>query len=631
MKSIVIKVYRATRWMRVLTFTVGFVTVLWAQQSNPKKDEGATGQTSSPVTTIKVATRMVTLQVSARDSKGHPVIGLTADDFQLSEQVPPKKDQRPQKIAAFQSVNVATIAAADKGAMQMPSGVFSNLVTMQKIPVPPTILLMDGLNTTLSAQMQVHRQMVKLLASIPQEIPVAVFLLDRNLHLLQNFSTDRTLLRTAVDRALSLSGQELNPTDVRSDPDALSRVVEDNPPPPPPTPAGGGAGVVGAELQQMRNSAVASQVQLLQLFEREASTSLITTRVQITLDAFRSIARHVAGYPGRKNLLWVSSSYPLAIFPDSDFKFAGMGEFQDKFVELANALSDAKIAVYPLDPSGLEGQSFYDASSRPSARNAAVGTQTSAVMMREEASRDSNQETMRHLAAETGGQVCVNNNDLADCVKKAVDDGSSYYELAYYPEAADWKGEFHRIILKTRQSGVHLSFRQGYYARANPGSEASDSKQLQSELQEATCRDLMTSTNILLMIQSVPASSSDQVKYFIAMDAGAISLVPAAGGRKLSVLVAACAMDKDGAPIQFLQQPTDATLNDQQYNALIAQHGFTRTVEFAPAPGTVRIRLLVRDNASGRMGSVDVPYRVEKPADTAKTNCAGPGPCDTPK
>ena len=168
--------------------------------------------------------------------------------------------------------------------MQIPVGLYSNLVTMRNMPVPPTILLMDGLNSDRAGQMQVHRQMVKLLGSIPLDIPLAVFLLDRNLHLLQNFSTDRSLLRTAVDRALSIGVQELNPTDVRADPDALSTVVQDNPPPPPPI-AGPGGTTVGPELQQTRNAAVSEQVLQLQRFEKEASTTLITIRVQITLDA----------------------------------------------------------------------------------------------------------------------------------------------------------------------------------------------------------------------------------------------------------------------------------------------------------------------------------------------------------
>jgi len=612
--------------MQLLVIVVGSVSCLFGQNSGAP-DAAKAAPSSSPVPTLKVTTRMVTLQVSVHDAKGKAVNGLTAEDFQVLEQVPPKKEQRQQRIASFQAVNVASMAAADKGSVQLPAGVYSNLVTMQKVAVPPTILLMDGLNTSVAAQMQVHRQMVKLLASIPADIPVAVFLLDRNLHLLQNFSTDRTLLRAAVDQALSLSGQELNPTDVRADPDSLSRLVEDNPPPAPPSPPTGGSGVVGAELQQTRNSAIAQQVQQLQNFEREASTSLITIRVQTTLDAFRSIARHVAGYPGRKNLLWVASSFPLAIFPDSDFKFAGMGEFQDKFQALANILADSKIAVYPMDPAGLESQTFFDASSRPSGRIASVGTQTSAAMMREEDTRASNQLTMRQLAEQTGGRVCVNNNDLSDCVKKAVDDGTTYYELAYYPDAAEWKGEFHRIIVKTKQSGLHLAFREGYYAHATPSAGPEGSKKSQSELQEAACRDLLTSTDILLMAQSIAAEAPNQAKYFLAMDTKQLVFTPTTGGRQLSIIVAACSVNKEGTPIQYLQQPTDMTLNDQQYSGLMAQHGFTRTFEFAPSPGTVRIRLLVRDNATGKLGSVDMPYQPAPVAKVAPAGCDGPGPC----
>lgn len=601
-------------WLDVLhvsTFSLvavmGLGSLLHGQETKPTTPAKTSDQHSAPQTTFKVSTRMVTVQVVIRDSRGHAVPGLTATDFQVFEQVPPKKDQRQQHIAAFQEVNVAAIAAADKGAVQMPKGVFSNLVTMQKVPVPPTILVVDGLNTSTAAEMQIHRQMVKLLASMPTDIPVAVFLLDRNLHLIQNFTTDPTLLRTAVQRTLTVGASELAPTDVREDPNALATLVADSAPPPPPAPPGGAQ--VGAELQQIQRGAVAEQVQRLQQFERESSSTLITTRVQITLDAFRAIARHVAGYPGRKNLLWLSSSFPLAIFPDSDFKFAGMGEFQGKLAGLTKELSDAKIALYPIDPSGLEAQSFFDASSRPTARNAAVGTATAATVMREESNRSSSQQSMRQLAEQTGGRVCVNNNDLSDCVKKAVDDGSSYYELAYYPDSANWTGEFHRITVKTSKRGLHLAFREGYYARSESSEPGNDSgKQGQDQLQEAACHDMLTSTAILVMTESIPPDQPGQAKYFIAVDPRLISFAPTQGGRNLSMMIAACTFDKNGNALQYLQQPTDLNITEQQYSSMMAQHAFSQTLGFAPSASTVRVRLLVRDTASGLMGSVDVPY-----------------------
>ena len=128
---------------------------------------------------------------------------------------------------------------------------------------------------------------------------------------------------------------------------------------------------------------------------------------------------------------------------------------------------------------------------------------------------------MTDLADQTGGRVCLNDNDLGDCVKKAVDDASSYYELGYYPDAGDWRGEYHRITVKTTQPGVHLSYRQGYYAKPRstaetavaPGAQDSDPR-----LHQAACEDPLTSTAVLLMAKPTPPDEAGAAKYFLAID-----------------------------------------------------------------------------------------------------------------
>lgn len=604
MKTVMFCIAKGLTLVGVLSLALAIV--LYGQETKPAppSPRGSASASTEPTTTLKVTTHMVTVQVVAHDAKGHHVPGLTAKDFQVFEQVYPRKDQHPQQVKVFQAVSMAALAAADKGRIEMPPGVYSNLVTMQKVPVPPTILLVDGLNTNVSSQMQVHRQMVKLLASLPTDVPVAVFLMGRNLHLLQNFTTDTKLLRAAVLKALSLDRNDLSPVDMRGDRNALATLVADLPRRPPQ--------LAGSHIapDMLQDHAVSAQLQFLQDFERETFSTQTTMRVQATLDAFRSIARHVAGYPGRKNLLWISSSFPLALFPDSDFKFVGMEDYQDQFSALGRILSDAKIAIYPMDASGLQAQSFYEASAHPTSRNVAIGTATGVTVMREESSRSASQESMTQLASQTGGRVCVNNNDLADCVKKAVDDGSSYYELAYYPDSGDWKGEFHRIIVKAVQGGTHLTYREGYFARTEGGSvdDKEFGKQVQRELQDATCHDLLTSTTILVMAEAVPADQPGQVKYFLAIDPRLLSFEPSGEGRSLSLTIAACSFDKDGKPLQYLQQSTDMKMSEQQFVAFLAQHGFPRTFSFAPSAGAVRIRLVVRDTVSGQVGSIDVPY-----------------------
>src|SRR6266700_614795 len=273
-----------------------------ASASVPPAATSSTASTPPPAATFRASSRMVAVEVVARDHKG-------------------------QKIAAFRAVSVAEIAAQDKGKLTVPAGVYTNLVTMDKAPVPPTVLLVDGLNTDRASQMQVHRQMLKMLASIPDDVPVAVFLLGRRLSLIQNFTTDPKLLKAALQKSSSVAadnGTEVEPVD---DPNAMSALLEDT-------------------------NFPAASLNEIEQFEREVYAAQMDTRIRITLDALRAIARHVAGYPGRKNLLWISSSFPIAINPDVDLGFAGIRVYQDQMAATADALAVAKVAVYPMDPAG---------------------------------------------------------------------------------------------------------------------------------------------------------------------------------------------------------------------------------------------------------------------------------------
>lgn len=533
---------------------------------------------------------MVTVEVVARDHHGQPISGLTKDDFQVVEQIAGKREQHPQQIATFRAVNVAELAAQDRGKVQLPAGVYTNLVTMDKVPVPPTVLLVDGINTDRASQMQVHRQMIKMLASIPGDVPVAVFLLGRRLIMVQNFTTDPKLLKAALTKAASVNvdnGTQVEPID---DPDALSAFLEDEP------------------------NFPAASLNAIEQFERETYAFQMDSRVRITLDALRAIARHVAGYPGRKNLLWISSSFPIAINPDVDLGFAGIRQYADDMAAVASALADAKVAVYPMDPAGLQVQSMFQANARmrgnPVTGPHSIGRQID----REDQARFKRQQSMEVLADQTGGIVCINNNDLGECVKKAVNDGSAFYEIGYYPDASQWHGEFHKITVKTNKSGTHLAYRQGYYARPEGD--------LKTELQQAACLDLLTSTSVLMVAKSYPADKPGRIQYIMVIDPTTITFAPKGdGSRELALNLGVCTFDKAGKPTQFLQDAYHAELNDKQFAAVQAQHGLRHGIIFSPGPGTAAVRLLVKDAATGEMGSVNVPY--------VETAAAAPAPATT--
>jgi VWFA-related protein len=546
--------------------------------------------TQQEIPTFKASTRLVTVEVVARDHKGQAVPGLTASDFQVFEQIAPKRDQHPQKISAFRATSVREIAAQDAGKPPMAPGVYTNLITMNKVPVPPTILLVDGLNTDRVSQMQVHQQMIRMLASIPDNVPIAVFLLGRRLRMVQNFTTDPKLLQSALEKARTAEHDNSTEVDPRDDPDAMSAILEDNPTDHGPGPA----------LDAIRR------------FEQETYSFQLDLRVQETLDALEGIARYVSGYPGRKNLLWISSSFPIVFTPDPDTQLP-MHAYGKDIAGVAAALADAKVAVYPVDPGGLQGSSLYGAGTRQ--RRDVTGTLT-----REMASRDNRQESMHSLADQTGGIICVSDNDLGDCVKKAMDDSSFFYEIAYYPDSGDWKGEFHRIIVKSTRPGIHLAYRQGYYAR---GPEEANPKSADEELQRAACQDVLPSTSVLIVAKAFPEPG--KLNYFVAIDPSTITFTPQSDGTQHIVLKAAlCSFDKTGKPLRYLQDTIDERFTDKQYAETQARHGFARVVSMQPTPGVAVVRVLIKDVPTGRMGSVNIP-NVETAAAATAPAATAPG------
>src|SRR5205807_4681115 len=74
-------------------------------------------------------------------------------------------------------------------------------------------------------------------------------------------------------------------------------------------------------------------------------------------------------------------------------------------------------------------------------------------------------ETMMEVAEQTGGRAFINTNDLAGAITRAIEDGSSYYTLAYSPDTKDDKPLYHRIEIRLNRPDAKLSYRRGYYSQ----------------------------------------------------------------------------------------------------------------------------------------------------------------------
>jgi VWFA-related protein len=557
---------------------------------------------------LKVTTRLVTVDVVAKDHHGNPVRDLQAGDFQITEQAGSHKTQ--QSIASFRLLDRASGKTADpeREALHLPAGVYTNLVTTKSLSAPPTILLVDGLNSDATAQMQIRQKMVHLLASTPGDVPLAVFLLGRRLRLLQNFTTDAKLLKAAAERAVSLEATNLQDKNPRDDISSHSSLLEEMAGAEGQSDTPGGAAPSGGSSSYM----LAMRALELQRFEREQYAESVDVRVRMTLDALRTIARHVSGYPGRKNLIWLSSAFPMSIAPDASAtmtaEFSGVRHYSEDLSAVASALTDAQIAVYPVDPRGMDTEALYDPATRGKSNPFSQG----ATLGRESNLRFSSQQSMKDLAEQTGGKVCLNNNDLSECIRRAVDDSSSYYELTYYPSDKNWHGEFRRISVKTTRPGMQLSFREGYFARESDATiSANDAKDTDAHLTQAACTDFLTATSIVIEASALPADQPGQAKYFLVIDPNALSFSAAGDGtRNAQIELATCMFNARGLPLQYNRQSIGQKFTETEYQALKV-HGIPHTLTLTPKPETARVRLLVCDTRTGMIGSLDLPYPPE--------------------
>jgi len=552
--------------------------------------------------TFKAYSRMVYLDVVVEDKAGHHVTGLKASDFRIFEQTLSKGNQRrEQRIATIREIHTAALKPPAALPANPQPGVYTNAVAVaaQQDPVPPTVLVVDGVNTELQYQAQVHVQMLKILRQLPPNVPVAVLLMGTHLTLLQGFTTDPRLLQQALAKAYSVvgEGEHLDP---RDDPDNPANLL---------------SGLMGG-------SANKSMEQIIQGFLSEPYVPPASMRrILMTLDDFISIAQSLEGYPGRKNLLWLSTSFPWQSFvpwAPRNMLHPGFDDNQEipRHMQILNsALSNAKVAVYPVNVAGVTTLKAYSAAARPATAYAGEDTAYDSLRVAAAVSRQSERENseliiMEDLAEGTGGKVCTGDNDLGDCIRKAVADSSDFYEISYYPDSPDWNGEYRTVFVEPKARGARLSYRRGYYAtpEGNP-----DPKSQAAELQDH-CDDLLNATAIAFTAKSLPPDSPDQLKFSLLVDASALSLPQAADGSyQLNLGIGVCTYNKKQSPLQLMTFPLNIKLTQPQFDQVMSTGKLTDTI-LVPGPHPAGVRLLVKDVRTGKLGSIYIKTGDLEPA-----------------
>lgn len=404
----------------------------------------AAGQSSTeaPASTIQAHTNLVVVDVVVSDTQHNPVHKLTKADFTVVE------SGHAQAIKTFEEHVSDQTATQLPPLPKLPPGTFTNYsVTPANSAL--NVLLLDTLNTPMTAQADVRNQMLKYLKEAHPGTRMAIFGLSTRLVLLQGFTSDPELLRAVLNGKKGLPKGSALMTDV---------VNGDNP--------GADDPMMDMAEDALGNDpSLAQMVADLQQFEAETQSFQLQLRARMTLDAFNLLGRYLSGLPGRKNLIWFSGSFPINIMPDGDLQnpFAVVASSADEFRETTELLSRGQVAVYPIDARGLMGAPMLNAgnSGRQYVRSPGNFGKDQAKFFQQTADEHG---TMKEMAEATGGEAYVNTNGLKEAIEKAIQAGSNYYTLTYTPINQKWHGDYRKIQVNLARKGLNLAYRRGYFA-----------------------------------------------------------------------------------------------------------------------------------------------------------------------
>ncbi|MFZ1138715.1 MAG: VWA domain-containing protein [Candidatus Sulfotelmatobacter sp.] len=570
-----------------------FVLGLVLLSVSPLHSQTARPQSSSPQTTFRANVRAVLVDVVVTNGKDEPVTGLPKENFEVFE------DGQPQTLASFEE----HAGLPDMPAIQakLPPNVFSNL-PLVKTGDTANALLLDSLNTPLADQSYVRSEMLKYIREIQPGTRLAIFTLGAQLRFVQGFTTDASVVAAALNGKKTQGNQELSPL--------LQTGVEMD------------ASQLMVEQMQETPGAAASAV-ALQSFLRENVSFQTDVRVRTTLEAMQQLARYLGGIPGRKNVIWFSSSFPVSIFG---------AVTQEDVVKTANLLTAAQVAIYPIGAGGLATDSHYDFDSQQAPRLGIgqtaeqVHTQYQTTDLQGGAqSRNQTFAYMDELAQDTGGEALYNMNGLNEALARVLKEGTHYYTLTYSPANKNMDGSLRHIEVKVSGGNYRLAYRRGYYA-----SEAFLAPVVRSKPTGDPLRPLMDhgtpdSTEILYTMRVLPSNPQPALgaeragdnanlkgpvtRYAVdfTVSTAHLTLEPAPDGvRHGNVEVTLLGYDRDGKPLNWMVRMLQLAEPPDRYAAVQAK-GLSFSLEIDVPAADVYLRSGVYDQGSSRAGTLEIP------------------------
>ncbi len=558
-------------------------------------------------TTIRSTTRLVQLNVVVVDKQNRPISGLSQEDFHVFD------NGHEQKLVHFA---VSTSSGNSVSASESPLVINNRALDQQQSPRTMTVILADdlldheiGATDIRNTMQQAKLEVLKFLRTVQPGEQVAIYALRAEGVVIVHDFTDNSEALVAAAKTL-------------------------------------GSGMLRSKIHMAPTSPAAATASAQASFGvRLASRNdALTERVHqvIVEGAFQSIAEQLRYVPGRKNLVWISATFPMLIAgfdtaimmqerntaepapgahgPLPIPKYAWPENYIDRMTKFARSLSNANVAVYPIDARGLIGgiavgaggpppspymigasyQPGYQAGTGQVATNAGGVTPGRGPSVGPFLSQWS---AMDLVASETGGRAFYDRNGIAPDLREVADENRVAYILGYYPGDQAWDGKYHKVEVKVdRESGV-VRCRKGYFARDDAPPEGPD------PVLRRAAKSLTDNAGIEVTLNV----ATNPLRWFnqdvvVKVRTQDLHFEQAEERYNDHLEIAFVQIGKDGRVVDGVKDDVTLALLPESYDqALDLGWFYPRSISINPA--AEKLRVLVRDVATGDLGSVSVPVQ----------------------
>jgi VWFA-related protein len=554
---------------------------LFAEPKDKDKDKDKENNSEVKFT---ARAELVLIPTLVTDKSGNHIAGLKKEDFTVLE------NGAEQKIATFEEI------ASDPHRLSRPKNPneFSNALAGGSSDRRITLIVLDLINTPFMDQARARTDLLKYLTQSltqtgDQREPTALYTLTRSgIHVVHDFTSDPRILVAALHK---VKGDTSHIVDSPEDVEAMTGTAS------PDGSAGVDPGAVQTEAQQIQTMMEDAELNFKSFEQRLA--------IIYTLDGMQQVAQALGGFPGRKSLIWAGGGFPFNV-SDNTMQLAPAGrdtlsDVLPLYEHTWQLLNNAQIALYPVDVKGLVVPMASASIGRP-------GKNFSRNMSYRQMDT---QATLQTFAEMTGGRAYYNSNDLVRGFRDAVNDSAQYYMLGYYLDRSKTKAGWRKLKVKVAREHTEVRARDGFFVtNATVDPENSRNNDISSALQSPLDYTSLPLAARWDKIEPGKDPGKKHMNYQMHLQPDA-ALIDAADNNHIALDFVALVKTPDGKPVD---QPTDQKFDTHlapEKLSSIRQNGVGYRGFLDLAPGEYTVRFVVRDNLSGRTGSVAAPLKVE--------------------